>query len=371
MKLQLNLGTTGREVYLTPREISLMMGRSTGQNVLASLRHAYQLLSSVNTGNVLYINTVQTPWKFAESKRNALPDPDNIMGDYYFDGTMPRIFFLTSDVGELHKEKNAILNYIRENGIKTVIINSWEFASRNSRVRETLLFLLRGFNSGDKHPKFDRVRFDNSDPNGAFVYDYFPATILIYAEDTGVEIEAEKIQRRGFGKLAAIADQVVYLPQDELRAEVEMPVIEEDEYGRTEFQSVLEETEEQEVDTNEELVLSANDPRIGTEDEPGIDDEEYTRRFLARVKPIAQKEWEERMRNEKLKAETEPAVAESQPVTSIEELRSTPDELARMPIHMNSYSPDKTPAPGSKPIRPSANMPKRQTQNVHSDVIEK
>ncbi len=466
MKLQFKNRTEKQEVNLRPKEITLLMGSTVGQNVRDSLGHAHELLSYVNTGSVLYINTALSPWKIEDAKRKSLPDEENIVGDYYLEGGIPRIYFMTCDTGDLHREKENVLNYVRHKGVRTIIINSWEWAASNSRVRETLLYQLRGFNGGDKYPKFDQERFDNNDPNGAFIFDFYPATVLIYAQETGANIELEKIQKRGFGKLAAITDQVVKLDvlkieNGELKIEKrEQGIVnEEDKIENFELRIEKKEVESSGVDSqsaNQKLetilqnsgtdfspsertevrstvsLVLPDDPRIGTEDEPGISDEEAQERFVARMKPIMQREKEARMRelgidhfelgrdgvpiipakiesNRTETSGTESSRADSQSAsekletilqnsgtdfspsertevrstvtnptiaqpTSIEELRKpayrTPDRLAQMPIHVNNYSPDKTPEPNINTLRPNHHSPITKPERVQSDVVQ-
>src|SRR5258706_4471974 len=107
--INLKLGPNQKsEARFAQKEITLMLGSTTGDNIHASLVHAERLLHDEKAGNILYINTVQTPWKIAESARKALPEPDErYLNEYYLHGDLtnnraqPRLFFLNSAMGEL------------------------------------------------------------------------------------------------------------------------------------------------------------------------------------------------------------------------------------------------------------------------------
>lgn len=287
MKLQLITGPNRtREVSLNEREVTLMLGESTGMNIGASIRHACQILDSKRGERVLYINTVQTVWKIADSIRRNVPNPEQYIADYYLpDNTKSDcIYFMTTDTGELHKEKEKILNFMKNNNVKTVIVNSWEFAAKNSRLREALLFIFRGLNNGDQNPHY---KPDSKEYQPYFAADYQPATVIVYAEALSNTVLAGKINRGGFGKLAAIADQVVLMD------------------SRTDFSP-------SEVSSTE---------FIPSEAAPATTTPKRTE------------------------------VRSTIPVTSIEQLRTAPpapERLERLPIHLNNFAPDKAPAPGSK-----------------------
>ena len=123
-----------------------------------------------------------------------------------------------------------------------------------------------------------------------------------------------------------------------------------------------------------------------SEDEPGISEDEATQRFMDRVRAQSRKELKEkedlrkagllsytdcRIEGEVYKKNTKeaevqlpttdsPLPAPEIPVTSIEELRPTPEPLSKQPIHLNSYSPDK------KPVSRSS-----RNESVHSDMLKK
>lgn len=143
------------------------------------------------------------------------------------------------------------------------------------------------------------------------------------------------------------------------------------------------------------------DPRIGTEDEPGISDEEAFNRFLKKIKiDLSPEEIEERERraNEimygtseesevteksevrspmsEVEEDSSPLTTDNQqlttipdmpviisPITSIEELRPTPAEISRMPIHQNSYP--------KMNARERRRMQRQNRENVHSDIVVK
>ena len=283
-----------KETRLAQKEITLMLGSTTGDNIHASLVHAARLLHEEKAGNILYINTVQTPWKIAESARKALPEPDErYFHEYYLHGDLdncraqPRLFFLNSEMGELHKEKEKVLKYCRENRVRTIIIKSWECAATDARVRDKLLYLLRGFNRGDRNPQFDYEKFHNTHPDtitthdSFTIYDYFPATILIYAQERD-DIELGAIRRGGFGRLMVMADQIVHIGKEsEVRGQ-------KSEVGESEIQIPISEINEE----------------VGSEME-------------IHMAPVL--------------------------IPTSDVARRTSD-VPRMPLHMNGYSSDKPPA---------------------------
>jgi len=288
MKLELITGSNRtNEVTLQEREVTLMLGENTGANIGTSLRHACQIVESHKGESVLYINTVQTVWKIADSIRKNVPKPEKYIADYYLpdDTRSDCVYFMTSDSGELHKEKEKILNFMRNHKVKTVIVNSWEFAAKNSRLREALLFIFRGLNNGDRNPKY---KPDSKEYEPYFATDYQPATVIIYAEAILSTPQAGKINRGGFGKLAMIADQVISL---------------ESEVGSPESGVVENISKKSKVKSQKEEVV------------------------------------ETRLHNSNI------------PVTTIEELRTgrpAPERLDRLPIHLNNYSADKKPASSIK-----------------------
>jgi hypothetical protein len=283
--INLKIGANGRkEITLKPREISLMLGRITLSNIRAGIRHAVQILESsadFKDANVLYINTVQTVWKLSDTIRKVTQEDESYTGAYHTSKDKKRqLFFMTADIGELYKKKEIIKDYIRSQNVRTVIINSWEFAAKDSRSREALLHLLRDVTNGDLQPKFDRGE------ETYFVYDHLPASVLIYAEETTSLPEAEKIQKRGFGKLAAMIDQVVKLDDHE------------------ELQAAVQEQANSTMETPKKKVIILNEP-------------------LKKEEAVI------------------PSPMMDIPVTSIEELRNTPASISKMPIQYNNFSPDK------------------------------
>ncbi len=241
--------------------------------------------------------------------------------------------------GDLYRWRDRIKEFLHEGYIQYVVINSWEFSSKNSRYREEATFLMKELTDGLEGG-------------------HNPVHALIYAQEISSMPQVQKIQRSGFGKLSGIAKKVVSISIDD--------------------QSGSDETMDGTHDLPEVHAISeVQDPCIGTEDEPGIDGDEAQRRFLARVKQTAAKEWKEknkpyntvlevateqdeiRKRKESEKTDHESVVdlektnnqeppAIILPLTSIEELRNTPQTISKMPIHLNSFSPIK-----NRMIRPN------------------
>ena len=332
---------------IAPQNITLLLGKNPGMNIDASLSHSIELVGTEIGGAVLYLNTVQTPRSMYESARNHGLRPDGNGYCTVKGSTRKVIYMMNIERGNLHKSREMIDYYLSEGRIQYVVVNSWEFAAKGSRYREEAIFLLKELISGM-----------NADCH------YEPVSVIVYAQEPPVKPEAQTIQRGGFGRLTGLVKKAESITIEE-QFETE-EVIE----NRTEMIKHF----EQEAD-----------PRIGTEEEEGISDEEYMMRFLARVKPQAEKEWKESGKPMKTVWEVASEKSEESSIvdsglsivgeevtsdiseTSMDELRNIPAEIGRMPIHLNSYSPDKSPI--TKPLAPNTRslIPER----VHNDMIKK
>ncbi len=369
-KFKTTIKTTMKSTFkplpkIAPNDVTLLLGSTIGANIDASLKHSVELVRSQASGSVLYINTVEnTRGMYNTARKNGLtPDHDY---DYCFvDGDRRKVIYMMNVIkGELHKRGSEIREYLREGYIQYIVINSWEYASRNPRYREDLIFLIKELTDGLEGG-------------------HAPMNVLIYAQETKSSPDVQKLQRGGFGKLSGIAKKVECITVKETLAKIEEENSEETKEMTESFESVSKE-------------LEANDPRIGTEDEPGISEDEFYNRFVAKVRKnngwtadgksrIENEEVESsRTDSQSVQEELEtvsdglrvrPTGERTSETTSIEELRKpeyrTPDSLAQMPIHRNSYSEDRSPTPSINTIRPNAHTPIRQTANVHSDVIQK
>ncbi len=276
---------------IASQNITLLLGEDTGMNIDASIAHAIELASSQESGNVLYLNTVQTARYMYESARSHGLDP-NRSGFCTFDPTNGRfIRMMNVRRGELHKSRAEIENILSEGRIQYVIVNSWEFAAKSSRYREEAVFFLKELISGMEE-------------------EYDAVSVLVYGEELKKKTKAEKIDRGGYGKLAALAKKVESIT-----------II-------SEFQTMA------------DILAGGEETSIVNRRSSVVEMQEKT----AQVVPPT-------------KDDRRPAKDDS--VTSIEELRTPerpiPERLSQMPIHLNGYSPDKSPAPNT--IRPYPHTP--------------
>jgi hypothetical protein len=306
------------------QNITLLLGSSIGLNIDASLAHAMQILEPGRSGGVLYINTVQsTRSMFETARKHGLePSADGLCEIDY----KRNIYLLTVTRGDLYKWRTAIKEYLYGGYIQYVIVNSWEYAGKNSRYREEAIFLFKELTDGLEggHP---------------------PVNLMVYAEEPPSAPIAQKIQRGCFGKLSGIAKKIGIITLEEQFSR-QMP-----EDAITQLPEVTELSE-------------PADPLIGTEDEPGIGGDEAIRRFLARIIPVAEKERKKNKRPAGTANAEDLTTAQHSVVESANEILAhfdnIPEPLARMPIHQNNYSPDKAPVPS-----------KANTPDVHSHIIVK
>jgi len=349
---------------IVPQNINLLLGSSIGSNIHASLAHAKELLLTQAAGSVLYINTVDNTKSMKKIARDHGLKP-NLSGLCQIDSYLcdidyrHNIYIINLKRGDLHRLRDTIREHLYEGYIQYVIVNSWEFAASNSRYREQAIFLLKDLTDGLD----EKVN---------------PVSVMVYAETPPKETLAQKIQRGGFGKLSGLAKNVESILPDE-----------------EQFPDTTSIDELAELPEVKEMAI---DPRIGTEDEPGISEEEAYERFLKKVKKeLSPEEIQERDRRvyEELYGKTGESEVRSpksevgeedeeslllttndyeltttpdmpviqSPVTSIEELRPTPVEISRMPIHQNSYP--------RMNARERRRIQRQNSRDVHSDIIVK
>ena len=252
---------------IASNDITLLLGSSIGSNIDASLSHAKELVRALPAGSVLYLNTVQNTRAMWESARKHGLKPSPV-GTCLVDDNYRRVIYIMNiPRGDLYRWRDRIKEFLHEGYIQYVVVNSWEFSSRNSRYREEAVFLMKELTDGLEGG-------------------HQPVHALIYGEEMTSSPQAQKIQRNGYGKLSGLAKRIVSISIDE---------------------------HEQEI-TNYELGITNDDK---TEVNETID----------------------------------------APVTSIEELRKTPETISKMPIHLNSYSPDKAPV-----LRP------KNRGNIHAGI---
>ena len=355
-----------RKSIFAEKEVTIMLGDTTGSNIQASLSHAGQITKFNRLSTVLYINTVQTDRKLSESVRKIY-NGSPISGGAFPIDERKIVHVLNSPAGELHKLREKIEGKIWEHSITTVIINSWEYASKNSRYREELIFMIKHLLEGN--------------PDKEATNPFEPQTVIVYGEKPSQTPIAGKIQRGGYGKLSGVADKIFFTDANGELENYETKTTEKISEIMQEAQEIL--SIKKPKRKQPEFIIDGIE--YPNEDEEGISREERHDRFVNRMRAIGRRQ--ERIKAEKSARKAEKLKVQKEkeeipapnptlpkietqtiidtpiieaPVTSIEELRNIPDSISRMPIHLNNYSPDKTAI-----IRPS------KTRNTISTMIKK
>ena len=169
----------------TEGEITVYCGNHAGENVLGSLRQASKISKSKRRGNILYINTIYTTRRLFESARKELANPVKEKL-----GEQEGIFFKNIIVGDLAKYLGELREMIEEHDIKHIIINSWDLANRSYGYKEKVLFGLMGFTRE------------------------LGVSVLIYSQAKMTNAVPGEMHRGGLGKLAAIADDIIFIRID-------------------------------------------------------------------------------------------------------------------------------------------------------------
>ncbi|HET9135821.1 MAG TPA: hypothetical protein VFO76_04225 [Candidatus Kapabacteria bacterium] len=194
--------------------LTVYLGENIGDNAVTSMRHAYSLAKNRRFGEVIYLNTYQSEYKLDKTLAAAV-------SKHFTLEMQTTMQIISSTLGELANERGMMAKYLagvrmespvglspaksaKKNGVnpftgkepevemvlvrpKVIIINSWEFAAKDCRHRERLLFMIN---------EWVTVR---------------GISVIIYAEDNNRTCRAGKLQRGGFGKLMGLADMIVSL----------------------------------------------------------------------------------------------------------------------------------------------------------------
>jgi hypothetical protein len=319
---------------IAPNNVTLMLGESTGRNTEASLAHALELVAAQPSASVVYINTVLTTRSMYElARRYGLEPKDN--GICIVNGDQRKIIYIVNITrGDLWKWRDTIREYLYMGYVQSVIINSWEFSSRNSRYREEAIFFLKEITDGTQGG-------------------YQPVNALVYAEEIPNGPLIQKMQRGGFGKLSALANKIhnITLKQTfERESDVRSP---KSEVG--------------------EIVLSqslSNDPLVREDSElAGL---------MSDVEEAIKESCEVRSSQSDVKEEaaSDMEVHLAPVFVPRSNLGRRTSDFPRNPIHLNNRKPDKAPAVRIYNSRtPSPDFGHQTSDvglppNVHSDVIK-
>jgi hypothetical protein len=158
--------------------LTLVFGDSIGKNVVASMIQAEAIAQTREFGQVLYLNTFQTDERMDETCAAAVHR-------YFTVNTQDLMSIENSTVGELANDQGMMSrNLVGHFPAKVIIINSWEFSSRDCRLRERLLFRINEWIT------------------------HYGASVIVYAEARNRSVELGKCQIGGFGRLTALANRI-------------------------------------------------------------------------------------------------------------------------------------------------------------------
>ncbi len=182
-----------RDHNIAFEDISVFVGQSVRENTQCAFRKALRLIDLDLYKKVLVINTsVRQHWALREARE--------IDSDRIGDQLSKPVTVMGVPCGDLCKEFEAIGSIISRHKIGAVIINSWEFASRDGRYKDNLLYQLR------------------------CLIESQGVSVIIYSHFTNVSAVDIGIPKRGsIGKLSAIAGLICSTKHDEeLAAKKEM-----------------------------------------------------------------------------------------------------------------------------------------------------
>ncbi|MBS1904208.1 MAG: hypothetical protein JSS75_10925 [Bacteroidetes bacterium] len=176
-----------RKGDIVPHEINLCLGDTVGENAVTSVRVAYEIAKAQPERAVLFINAFQSSYKFDEACAEAV-------GPEFVGQARKTFALLHSRVGEVPSDHQAIMALLEDPrlNIGTVVINSWEFAAKDARTRERLLFLL--------------LRWAAE----------MNVTVIVFAQQLGSrQVTAGRYERGWMGKLMGIVARVVRFTREE------------------------------------------------------------------------------------------------------------------------------------------------------------
>lgn len=124
---------TQKLLSFAEREINVFAGDHAGRNLEASLKQA-KLLTNLYR-RVYYLSTVHNPWSLKRMIRNIFGESAT--------GQWRRFEFACSLDGKIGKKFETLKEEVIAAKTSILIINSWEFTSRNHRLREELIYSLK------------------------------------------------------------------------------------------------------------------------------------------------------------------------------------------------------------------------------------
>ncbi len=165
-----------RKAHVALGEITVYCGEDAMTNTRAAFKKSLELIKTNCFKRIMVVNSGPEQRRVLAEARNI--SPNGKIGDSV---TKSDVYVYASRMGMLSSEISRIENMLRTHKFDALIINSWEFASANSRYKEALLFELRTLSAE------------------------MGMTIVIYSQMTAVEYRPGKIMRGSLGKLSAVA----------------------------------------------------------------------------------------------------------------------------------------------------------------------
>ena len=159
---------------ITEGEITIYCAQNVRHCVESSLELARALAQK---GKVLYLNTGFTNRKFLASMRDRIPNG------------MANFTALKIEPGRLSLW--SLESTLKDQNIKYLIINAWEFAHNSYTQKERTIFGLMG------------------------MLNEFGITVLVYSHVSREKVDTGKIQRGCLGKLSGLADQIINVKKEE------------------------------------------------------------------------------------------------------------------------------------------------------------
>lgn len=177
---------TLRDFNVAYGEITVFCGPDNRSNAVAGFRKAIEMIDRGGFRKALVINTVSSTRWALETGRGVAPGRV---------GQRPAendVVVCSSDVGRLWQSATDIRELIERHGFDVIILNSWEMASFDSRMRDRLIFELRG------------------------LIEDFGVTVLVYSGCQMRETAPAGVTKRSsLGRLSVTAARIVDIRADE------------------------------------------------------------------------------------------------------------------------------------------------------------
>lgn len=167
-------------------DLSIFYGANVMSNTEAAMLKALEMVDSGIFKRVLIINTSTKLRRILKLGRQV--SPDGRIGELL---TKSPVCIVTAHGGELGRSFPEVEVLIRAHNFDAVIINSWEFASKNYHYRDELLFRIRTATEQNE------------------------LTMLVYSQAAVKNYTPGSAMRGSLGKLGIMAAMITYLPMQE------------------------------------------------------------------------------------------------------------------------------------------------------------